>query len=85
MNTIKTGLIVIDRQFHYTWSGPPLVALIVTDSISRLVKSAIHIILHFILQITTVTLYEKSYVTMWNCKIPYLCLPLVFRILCLPC
>ena len=32
MNTIKTALIVTDSQFHYSWSGPPLVALIGTDS-----------------------------------------------------
>ena len=51
MNTIKTGLIVIDRQFYYTWSGPRLVALIATDSISELVKSAILIILHLILEV----------------------------------
>ena len=38
MNTIKTELIVIDRQFHYTWSGPPLVALIVTDSVLGLLQ-----------------------------------------------
>ena len=50
MNTIKAALIVIDSQFHYTWSGPPLVALIATDSISELVKSAILIILHLILE-----------------------------------
>ena len=53
MNTIKAALIVIDSQFHYTWSGPPLVALIATDSISELVKSAILIILHLILEMKT--------------------------------
>ena len=47
MNTIKAALIVIDRQFHYTCSGPPLEALIVTDSISRLVKNAFYTILDF--------------------------------------
>ena len=40
MNTIKAALIVIDRQFHYTWSGPPLVTLIVTDSILGLLQFA---------------------------------------------
>ena len=57
MNTIKTGLIVIDKQFHYTWSGPPLVALKATDGISGLV---IHIIYHFILEITSEVHYLGS-------------------------
>ena len=51
MNTIKAALIVTDRQFHYTWSGPPLVVLVVTDRISELVKSANHKIFHFNLEI----------------------------------
>ena len=57
MKTIKAALKAINRQFHYIWSGSPLVALILIDSISGLVKSAIHIIIHFILDLITVVHY----------------------------